>query len=55
MVRRIGLTDIDSLFEDFLQEISECRPPDEHAVGSPGHDGVDMFDIIDHIIRLALR
>ena len=35
---------IDSLFEDFLQEISERRPPDEHAMGS-GQDGGDMFDI----------
>ena len=41
---RMGLSPFDSLFEDFLQEISERRPPDEHAMGS-GQDGGDMFDI----------
>ena len=39
-----GLTAVDSVLENFLQEISERRPPDEHAMGS-GQDGVDMFDI----------
>ena len=34
----------DSVLEDFLQEISERRPPDEHTMGS-GHDGVDMLDV----------
>jgi hypothetical protein len=35
---------IDLFFEDFLQEIRECGPKDEHAMGS-GHDGVGMLDI----------
>ena len=43
---------IDSL-KDFLQEISERRPPDEHAVGS-GHDGVDMFDFLRAQLAIKL-
>jgi hypothetical protein len=35
---------IDSVLEDFLQEIRERRPPDEHAMGS-GQEGIDMLDV----------
>jgi hypothetical protein len=35
---------IDLWLEDFLEEISERRPPDEHAMG-PGHDGADVLDL----------
>src|SRR4029077_6708023 len=40
------------MLEDFLQEIRERRPPDEHAMGS-GHDGVDMLDF--QVVKLALK
>ena len=33
-----------SVLEDFLQEIRERRPPDEHAMGS-GHDGLYVVDV----------
>ena len=51
---RIARKPIDSLFKDFLQEISERRPPDKHAVGSPGDDGVDMFDILRAQLAIKL-
>ena len=35
---------IDSLLKDFLEEIRERRPKEEHAMGS-GYDGIDMLDV----------
>jgi hypothetical protein len=35
---------VDSVHKDFLQEIRERRPPDEHAMGS-WHDRIDILDV----------
>ena len=43
-MRLIGNQTIDSVLKDFLQEIRERRPPDEHAMGS-WYDGIDMLDV----------
>ena len=43
-VRLIGNQTIDSVLKDFLQEIRERRPPDEHAMGS-WYNGIGMLDV----------
>jgi hypothetical protein len=40
----IGTRPIDSVLEDFLQEIVERWPPDEHVM-EPGYDRIDMLDL----------
>src|SRR5450631_1207743 len=50
---RTSMPAIDSLFGDFLQEISERRSPHEHAMGSTWHDCVGMLDVC--LLKLVLE